>query len=145
MEEQFSRSFFKGFVQLKATMEGGTSAMRQGFVAGQEYRRANPDKVRETMEAYGYTAVEAVGVWSESFEHSGFRPDAEPEQMWWLSRLCEMQSELMDLGAKMISQKGIHVRIHVRIRGYLSPRGQFGHLGLYDHEIFATSISTIGG
>lgn len=121
-------------------MHGGAEATRQGFLAGQEYRRVNPAKAKETMEAFGYTEVEADGVWSVSFEHSGFRPDEQPAQMWWFSRFCDLQSELLNLTAKRFSKNGIHVRI----RGYLSPSGAFGHLGGYDHEFFATSITVIG-
>ena len=129
IEEQFSRSFFDGFVRLGATMEGGTSAMRRGFVAGQEYRRANPDKARETMEAFGYAEIEADGVWSGQLEHYGFSPAAQPKQIWWVSGFGIRLPDSVE--AKRLSFNGVQVRV----RGYASPYRRCGHLGGYDREI----------
>jgi hypothetical protein len=135
----FCRSFFQGFTMPSATMSGGTDAGQRGFVAGQEYRQGNPEKVKEIMEGFGYTVVEATGVWTAFFEHSGFRPDTQPKQTWWLSGFGDTQSDLPK--GEKIPVKGVHIRV----RGYLSPSGQFGHLGSYDHELFATSISKTDG
>lgn len=135
----FSRNFFSGFTMPGATMSGGTEVGRQGFLTGQEYRRANPAKLKETMEGYGYTVVQADGVWTVSFEHSGFRPDTEPTQTWWLSHFDDDHSGLPK-GTK-IPDAGLHIRI----TGYLSPSGHFGHLGGYGHELLTTTISKIGG
>jgi hypothetical protein len=139
VREDFCSSFFLGFKSPDATMSGGTEAAQRGFVAGQEYRRANPAKLEETMLGFGYTVVEVSGVWTISFEHSGFRPDTQPKQTWWLSQFGDMQSDLPK--GEKIPVKGVHIRV----RGYLSPSGQFGHLDSYDHEFLATSISKIGG
>jgi hypothetical protein len=91
------------------------------------------------MEGFGYTAIEHDGVWTVSFEQSDFRPDNQPAQRWWLSEFGDTQSDLPK-DAK-IPDNGVHIRIS----GYLSPSGQFGHLGHYDHEFFAIRISKIGG
>jgi hypothetical protein len=139
IRDDFSRSFFQGFTMPGATMSGGTEAGRRGFLAGQEYRRANPTKIKETMEGFGYTAVEADGVWTVSFEHSGFRPRSQPTQTWWLSHFGDTRSDLPK--DTKIPDEGVHIRV----TGYLSPSGHFGHLGGYDHEFFATTISKTGG
>ena len=55
IREDFSGSFFEGFTMPGATMSGGTAAGQRGFLAGQEYRRSNPTKIKETMEGFGYT------------------------------------------------------------------------------------------
>jgi hypothetical protein len=139
IRDDFSRSFFEGFTMPGDTMLGGTEAGRRGFLAGQEYRRANPTKIKETMEGFGYTAVEVDGVWTVSFEHSGFCPRSQPTQTWWLSYFGDTRSDLPK--DKKIPDEGVHIRV----TGYLSPSGHFGHLGDYDHEFFATSISKAGG
>lgn len=134
IREDFIRHFFRGFTMPGATMRGGTEAGRRGFLAGQEFRRANPTRVRETMEGYGYTATEAEGTWTVFFEHSGFRPDSQPRQTWWLSYLGDTRSNI---------PKGMEIPeggVHIRAAGFLSPSGHYGHLGGYDHEFFATTI-----
>jgi len=138
IRDDFCGSFFQGFTMPGATMSGGTEAGRRGFLAGQEYRRANPAKTKETMEGFGYTTVEVAGVWTVSFEHSGFCPDTQPKQTWWLSYFGDTQSDLPK--GEKIPDSGAHIHV----RGYLSPSGQYGHLGSYNHEFFATSISRVG-
>jgi hypothetical protein len=139
IREDFTRSFFQGFTMPGATMSGGTEAGRRGFLAGQEYRRANPTKTKETMEGFGYIATEANGIWTVSFEHSGFRPQSQPRQTWWLSSLGDTRSDLPK--DTKIPDEGVHIHV----TGYLSPSGHFGHLGGYDHEFYTTTISKIGG
>jgi hypothetical protein len=133
--------FLQGFTNPGGSMSSRTEARLRGFLAGQEYRRANPTKTGDIMKGFGYTEVEADGVWTVLFEHSRFRPDKQPKQWWWLwlPGLGNTQSDL----SRDAEIPGRGVR--VRVRGYLSPTGRFGHLGGYDHEIFATSISRIGG
>jgi len=139
VREDFCRSFFEGFTMPDATTSGGTEAGRQGFLAGQQYRRANPTRIEETMKGFGYTAIEHDGVWTVSFEHSAFRPDKQPTQTWWLSYFGDSQSDLPK--DTKIPDNGVRIGVS----GYLSPSGRFGHLGRYDHEFFATRLSKIGG
>jgi hypothetical protein len=138
-EEDFCNSFFLGFTAPGGSVSGGTEAGRRGFLAGQQYRRASPQKIEETMEGFGYTETEADGVWKVSFERSGFFPDRQPNQTWWLSYFGDTQSDIPK--HTKIPEKGVPIRV----RGYLSPDGRFGHLGGYDHEIFAASISRLDG
>ncbi len=137
--EDYCRKFFDGFTTPGGRMFGGTDAVQQGYLAGQEYRRANPSKIEETMKGFGYTWVETNGVLTVSFEHCGFRPDKQRSQTWWFSSIGDTQLKLPK------DTKTTDSGVHIRVRGFLSPRGQFGHLGGYDHEIFAISISRIGG
>lgn len=135
LRRDFSSGFFDGFTSLVGTIYGGTEARQRGFLAGQEYRRNNPTRVKETMEEFGYSAVETEGDWTESFETKLFRPRNQPKQSWWFS--C------MGLGRPDIP-KGMKIQhVHIRAVGFLSPSGHYGHLGGYDHQFFATSISLI--
>jgi hypothetical protein len=65
LRQDFCQWFLQGFTMPGATMGGGTDASQRGFVAGQDYCRANPAKAKETMEGFGYTAFEVTGVWTE--------------------------------------------------------------------------------
>jgi len=129
----FLFNFFHGFTAPGATMTGGTEADRQGFIAGQKYRLQNPQKLKETMEGFGYEATEAEGTYICYFEHSEFYPRGKTTQMWWLSTLGDSWP---DLGT---ARNGIHLRV----TGFLSPAGAYGHLNGYDHEFFATKIIPI--
>ncbi len=137
----FLRGFFSGFVSPEGRIEGGTHDEHwHGFQAGQAYRRANPAKLNETMEGFGYTATEAEGRWTVGFEHSGFRPlGTHSGQQWWLSGLSPTTFDFAK--DTKIPDDGISIRLV----GFLSRKGQYGHLGGYDHEFYATKISKSNG
>lgn len=140
IRKDFLLGFFRGFTMPGATSGGGgPEAHRQGFLAGLKYRKANPAKIKETMEGFGYTATEAEGILTVSLEHSGFRPSNQATQNWWFSSLGDVQSDLPR--GKKIPREGVRIRV----TGYLSSSGHYGHLNNYDHEFFATSISKVGG
>ena len=139
IREDFIRSFFMGFTMPGARMGAKAESTQRGFIAGQEYRKNNPARISETMEGFGYILTEAEGTWIARFEVSSFQPQSMPKQPWWLSHFGDTRSDIPK-GAK-IPKNGIHIRVI----GYLSPRGHFGHWGAYEHEFFATSISKIAG
>jgi hypothetical protein len=134
---EFVRWFFWGFVDPNSEVSSGPpSATLAGLKAGKQYRRSNPEKLKQTMEGFGYTVTNAQGTWTVGFEHSGFRPDGHSGREWWLSLLPVE-------GGSPIDQAVPAGGGRVRISGFLSPKGQYGHLGGYDHEFFATNISVI--
>lgn len=138
--DDFVRCFFMGFTNHTGSMSGGEVAGLQGFKAGQEFRRANPDKLKETFESFGYVAAEVEGTWTTGFEHSGFKPHRERStEEWWLSGFSDTVSDLPK--GEKIPDEGVGIRII----GFLSPRGSYGHLGSYDHEFYATKISKANG
>ena len=138
--DDFVRSFFIGFTTPTGSMSGGTDADTKGFTAGQEFRRANPQKLKETFESFGYVATEAEGLWTLEFEHSGFKPrGCRNDKEWWLDDLGDTVYELPN------DQKIPDEGISIRISGFLSPKGQYGHLGLYKHRFYATKISKSNG
>ena len=136
---KFLGGFFDGFVNPEGRILGGThDADWHGFQAGQAYRHANSSKLKEVMESFGYTATEAEGRWIGGFETSSFSPlGVNSGQQWWLSILDEKAFEFDK--DTTIPEGGISIRVI----GFLSPKGQHGHLGMYDHEIYATDISKI--
>lgn len=147
--DDFLSSFFLGFRDSTNSMAGGTEADHQGLKAGQAYRRANPGKLKEVMEGFGYTATEAEGVWTEHFEHSGFVPRKNPKERWWLSTMEGTESNVPEESHRpgdKIPEKGVAVRII----GFLSPAQcapgfGYGHLNLFDREIYATKITKLNG
>ena len=144
--DDFLGSFFTGFIDTRITISGGSEENRQGFKAGQAYRRANPGKIKETMEGFSYVATEAEGLWTVGIERSRFRPRNRPGDEWWLWPMEGMESDL---------PKGEPTRngpgVTVRVIGFLSPVksndlfGGYGHLNQYDHEIYVMKISKLNG
>lgn len=138
---EFLRGYFNGFVTPgEITMVGKHDACWHGVKAGQVYRRTHPAKLKETMEDFGYTAAVARGRWLSGFEISDFRPlGGGRDKSWWLSALTSTAFEF----AKDVTIP--HDGISLRVEGFLSPKGAFGHLNGYDHEFYATQISTWNG
>jgi hypothetical protein len=132
----FIHGYFAGFTDPTASMTGGELGGAAGFDAGQEYRRKNPEQLTDVMKSFGYTLIEADGLWTVSFEHSGFRPKGTKEDAeWWLSDVGESDSGLpKDF---QVPENGIFVTI----QGYLSAEGRYGHLGSYKHEVFVRRFS----
>ena len=135
VRRSYLQEFFSGFVNPKGTINGGTSTDHVAFQAGQEYRHNHPDKLKETMEGFGFTATNADGVWSVEFERSAFRMENHSGRDWWLTELPDPESAQVRDRSFWDSSGPIH------ISGFLSPKGNYGHLGGYDHRFFATNIS----
>jgi hypothetical protein len=136
---EFSRGFFSGFTNPAGEIVGGEHDARwHGFKSGQDYRRSNPESLKEIMEAFGYTAIEADGIWTVGFEHSGFRPRGQTtDGTWWLLGFGSTQ------GA---SRKDFEISdggVAVHVVGFRSPIGSYGHLGSYNYQFYYTKIGRI--
>jgi hypothetical protein len=66
------------------------------------------------------------GYYAKRFERSDFRP-AGSKEVWWLTH---------DAATKGL----LDGCVYVVVRGTLSPKGRYGHLGAYDREISALEI-----
>ena len=131
--------FFEGFTSPGSQMLGKKGIPREAFDAGQAYWRSHPDKRKEIMLGFGYSEVALEGTWLTGFEASRFVPKRAPESRYWLQPLEGAGSEIS------LSPKGTVESQPVRVRGYLSPPGRYGHMGMYDRQIFATRIARGGG
>jgi hypothetical protein len=97
----------------------------------------NPDAVLETYASFGYSAVLMDGVWSTRFEHSGFVPkEGYRGEKLWFEPLPELAAKLPE---HIIPEQGLHVRIH----GYVSTPGHFGHMGMYDRLVYAEDLTVL--
>lgn len=85
------------------------------------------------LAGYGYVAVEREGDWSRGFETSAFAPSDTDGERWWMQPLGDRPWSTVGLGD--VGGSGSQVRIV----GYLSPTGRYGHLGSYAHEVLVTS------
>lgn len=134
LRQDFTRMFFTGFTDPGASLNGSDAAER-GFEAGQKFRRhCNAQKIKQTMEAYGYVATEATGTWNVRFEVSSFRPRNAPDETWWLNGFGNTKY-ILSRNDKWTSQPILY-----RVSGFLSPIGGYGHLGGYIHEFYATKV-----
>ena len=133
--EEYAVWFFQGFTHPSGGILTKSDLMRDAYSQGQAYWRDYPSE-RDTMfAAYGYVAIQREGVWSHGFEVSAFRPaDADGEE-WWISPLGD--GSWSDVGLDKVRLRDKQLR--VRIAGYVSPKGRYGHLGAYVRAVLVTS------
>ncbi|MGM3277106.1 hypothetical protein [Ralstonia sp. 24A2] len=135
--EEYAVWFFRGFTHPSGA--GGvltkSDLVNNAYTQGQTYWRDYPSERDKMFAAYGYVPIEREGVWSHSFEVSAFRPtDAEGDK-WWITTLGD--GPWRDAGVDNAWKRNKPFR--VRIVGYLSPKGRYGHLGAYVREVLVTS------
>lgn len=136
----FIESFFEGY-RAGGTIYGEPSAllraMQAGMAAGEEYRLANPELAVATYASFGYTQITVEGVWTVAFEHSGFAPAKGYQgERWWLELLPDLASRLPD---GLVPEGGLAVRI----TGYLSRLGQYGHMNGYQRLMYAEDVTVV--
>jgi hypothetical protein len=138
-KRDFERTFLIGFTQPNVSIGNPNEAETHGLEAGHAYRREHPDKLKEILEGYGYVATEADGFWKAGFEVSDFKPKKNPKETWWITVIGEE-------GAAKAGAERVHVESNidgqqVHVIGFLSPEGHYGHFGVGQRELFATSIT----
>jgi hypothetical protein len=135
--QDFTTQFFQGFTDPDASILG-RPAVERGFKEGQKFRRHCSElEVRHFMEDYGYTYVEETGTWTVRFEVSSFSPRSNPDGGWWLSYFGNTKADFPKDLNKLKNP------IYYRVTGFLSPKGEYGHMGGSSHEFFATKIEYI--
>ncbi|KHK57768.1 hypothetical protein PI87_04815 [Ralstonia sp. A12] len=137
LREAYSVWFFQGFTHPSGGIYTDSDLMKDAYTHGQTYWRDYPSERDALLAAYGYDAVELEGVWSQGFEKSAFWPtDAEAgEGEWWITPFG--RRTWRDVGLDNVQRSNKPVR--VRIAGYLSQNGHYGHLGAYVREVLVTS------
>lgn len=143
VRSEYLKAFFRGFIHPDRPARFDPARPQHaaiGFRAGQGYRRAHADKIEETMRGFGYVAVTAEGSYTTGFETSWFEPRGQPEQDWWVRFMADSRLGPPEDGPT--SRLGFS--LPVRVTGFLSQPGRYGHLGAYDHELLVTSIVPLG-
>jgi hypothetical protein len=69
-----------------------------------------------------------TGYYSKAFEQSDFRPTGSKE-IWWLT-----------IDQAMKDPAPVGRCIYLVVRGTLTPRGSYGHLGKYDRQLSAQEV-----
>ena len=134
---QYAQWFFQGFTHPTGGIFTTSSLMRDAYTKGQAYWRDQPSRRGAMFAAYGYEAIEQDGYFSHGFEKSDFQPADSSASPWWMTSLGGVSWR--EIGFEPFRTGP--VRLH--IVGYLSPKGQFGHLGAYEHEVLVTSAAFI--
>jgi hypothetical protein len=138
-KRDFQRTFLLGFTTPNVSVGNPNDAEEKGLEAGKAYRRDHPEKGKEILEGYGYVATEADGFWRAGFEVSDFKPKAKPKETWWITVLREEGAARE--GAERVRVKQGIDGVQVHVSGFLSPPGHYGHFGVGQRELFATSIT----
>ncbi|MGK5004834.1 hypothetical protein [Janthinobacterium sp. LB2P70] len=135
----YAQWFFEGLIHPSGGIVTQSAAMRDAYTNGQRYWRDHPSERANIMASYGYCAIERDGVWSRGFEKSVFQPvHAELDDdagAWWFNSFGGVAWR--DIGLVAPNSSCQQPRVH--IVGYLSPKGHYGHLGAYEHEVLVTS------
>ena len=104
------------------------------------------------MREYGYKEFEGTGVWRYGFEAGGFQPDTVPkalransQQSCWHLKFVNSAALSAQL-ARIIPRNAMlrAASYRVRVEGYVSEIGRFGHMGLCQREIYAVSMVADG-
>jgi hypothetical protein len=154
----FVRAFLGGYANPESTIPVNPALSESrmngaGWSAGQAYRRANPESVPQIMRAYGYREFEGAGTWTVGFEAGGFQPDSAGEvsgassrrACWYLAfiRSANLNEQLGQIVPRDTRSRNVALR--VRVNGYVSELGQFGHLGVCQRQVYAVSMVADGG
>lgn len=135
VRSEYAVWFFQGFTHPSGGISTKSDLMRDAYANGQRYWRDHPAERADVFSGYGYVAVVREGVWSRGFEKSAFQPADADGGEWWMNSFGEV--DWRDVG--LIPPSSANDRPRLRIAGYLSPKGHYGHLGAYEHEVLVTS------
>lgn len=137
--EQFSASFLLGFTSPGARFLCDSPIERSGFAAGQAYWLEHPGDRDAIFAGYGYEHTDTVGSWIQAFEVSAFSPVPPRGGQWWLEWLGDAL-EGIPLSDDLTRSSR---KLRVRVVGYLSPPGQYGHMGAYARKLIAVRVKPV--
>lgn len=86
-----------------------------------------------------WKAVEARGWHASRFEASSFSPCGSAEG-WWFGTANSEARAALSLIRQNARCQGPHCAYPIFVKGKVSPRGRFGHMGMYEREILATEV-----
>jgi hypothetical protein len=86
-----------------------------------------------------WKAVEARGWHASRFEASSFSP-CSGENSWWFGTANSEASATLSRIKQNARCQGPHCAYPIFVKGKVSPRGRFGHMGMYEREVVATEV-----
>lgn len=145
VRRDYLEGFFLGLLHPKAAGRFDPARPQHramGYRAGQDYRRTHAAQLDDLMRGYGFTPTVATGEYVCGFETSSLRPREHEPQRWWVDRMGTIDPGEGEPDNRLAN---LPHAITVRVEGYLSPAGHYGHLGAYDHRLLAKSIVPVTG
>lgn len=137
LTQEYADWFFSGFTHPGGAVYTSSAIVKQAYGQGQLYWREHASERDEIFAGYGYRRIEANGTWSLAFEKSSFVPLTSGGEKWWLGSFGGVKwSELRPGQTEPDFNEA-----EVYIVGYVSPKGQYGHLGMYDREVLVTAFT----
>ena len=128
----FKFAFLMGFTNSEGAIGSDNDAITKGFKAGQTYRHRHPHELAHVMAGFGYKPMTMRGIWHTGPELSVFCPANNPKAYWWLTILGNSPAAKGHISPEQCTD--------VQISGFLSPAGQYGHMGGFSREVYADSI-----
>lgn len=147
LQQEYAFWFLQGYIYPAGSWSrstNGGSVDLAAAAAADAYKADHPDEADAIMSAYGYRRVEVEGVWRRASEESTFVPNGQPSEAWWLKGFQEFDPyELHSPFEREVAvDNGPFKRVvAVRIVGYLSPLGSYGHLGASTRQVLVSSMS----
>ena len=127
------------------------SGSNKGILDGREFRKRYPEKLAQSLSLFGYRYIEFNGSLSRGFEYSHIASRKEKikgfDGTWWWSRFDADRGWWYGdtLGfADALPSKQSEIVIDCKdaeIKGYLSPRGNYGHMAVYFHKLVVTEFN----
>jgi hypothetical protein len=108
-----------------------------GFQAGQRYRNEHPEALDRVYTSFGFTPVNVVGEIERGFEVSSFSPSVDYSgETWWFEIVPAAKIDLLPGNLLPVGRQ-------IRIKGYVSSRGKYGHLSRYDRQLYISELAII--
>ncbi len=116
---------------------------------------------------FGLIVSNAQAKWREyvGIHHSGFELysfcECGSQKCWWLETIDDAKIQISDFRRDLLSEMSSepandlsdlpgearyiknYPRLFMKVEGFLSPLGEYGHLGMWDHKIWVRKVSEI--
>lgn len=130
----YAKTFFDAFLYPRG-ISTSSNLRKEAYAQGQARAQEGQAARERTFAGFGYERIELTGVWSVSFEQSSFAPDGS-EGGYWLEFLPGGHADL----PKPTTQDLRHpAELHIHIVAYRSPAGRYGHLGIWQRQLYVES------
>ena len=142
---KFEKQFISVFFMLIGLIIAGCSTEHKSRPLDCSYRglvfikNSSTNGSRENLKQCGYAEVDVTGIWTRGFEKNQFISDGTNNEKWWVDWFADSR---LDALTTQDYEQGFTVA-RVRLTGYLSPLGSYGHLGGYRREIVITNFNQI--
>lgn len=125
--EEYAVGYFDGFRNTGVYPED-SGIRKESYAKGRARWHRGPEARKRTFAEYGYEFVDLTGVWSIGHERSEFAG-------YYLQYLPVYKTNLPKNQRHPYGDS-----FRVRVIGYLSPEGRYGHFGMHSRTLLAQSV-----